>query len=248
MSDSTFQREDRYIVIKRTDLGKVPVAYRKHLVEPLFSLQSHLPQRECVVVESDWPEYRLVWAMLEHRMAGKPVPDFNAWRRADELQQRLTVQDQRVDELLAEREFLLKEMREMAQALPYAMVEWSNGPHEMTPELDTYKWFWWNGTSRPIYKNALCDVVLSDGSIHFNVPPEFDWSRERDPHVVMARTGPNLDFIEDIDRPAELSYPALNPTAEAEPKCLLCLDKKTVPGNIPGGFVKDCPDCCGEEG
>jgi len=41
---------------------------------------------------------------------------------------------------------------------------------------------------------------------------------------------------------------ALKPTAEAEPQCLLCLDKKTVPGNIPGGFVKDCPDCCGEEG
>lgn len=44
---------------------------------------------------------------------------------------------------------------------------------------------------------------------------------------------------------------ALNPNPEAEshePQCLLCLDKKTVPGNIPGGFVKDCPDCCGEEG
>jgi len=36
--------------------------------------------------------------------------------------------------------------------------------------------------------------------------------------------------------------------AKAEPQCLLCLEKKTVPGNIPGGFVKDCPDCCGEEG
>ncbi|BBP51197.1 hypothetical protein PHLH3_08230 [Pseudomonas sp. St386] len=41
---------------------------------------------------------------------------------------------------------------------------------------------------------------------------------------------------------------ALNPASEAEPNCLLCLDKKTVPGNIHGGFVKDCPDCCGEEG
>lgn len=33
-----------------------------------------------------------------------------------------------------------------------------------------------------------------------------------------------------------------------EPQCLLCLDAKTVPGDIPGEFVKDCPDCCGEEG
>ena len=85
----TFQREDRYIVIKRSDLKKVPVAYRRHLVDPMFSLLGHLPRRECVVVESDWPEYHLVWAMLEHRMAGKQVPDFNLWRRADELQQRL---------------------------------------------------------------------------------------------------------------------------------------------------------------
>ena len=86
---SQFQREDRYIVIKRSDLKKVPVSYRSHLVDPMFSLLGHLPRRECVVVESDWPEYHLVWAMLEHRMAGKPVPDFNLWRRADELQQRL---------------------------------------------------------------------------------------------------------------------------------------------------------------
>lgn len=43
---------------------------------------------------------------------------------------------------------------------------------------------------------------------------------------------------------------ALQPTESgaSEPQCLLCLDAKTVPGNIPGGFVKDCPDCCGEEG
>ncbi|NWB47087.1 hypothetical protein [Pseudomonas gingeri] len=94
---SEFKREDRYIVIKRKDLEKVPVAYRSALVDPMLSLLSHLPPREFVVIESDWPEYRMVWAMLEHRMAGKPVPNFNDWRRADELQQRLTLTDERVD-------------------------------------------------------------------------------------------------------------------------------------------------------
>ena len=54
---------------------------------------------ESVVVERDWPEYHLVWAMLEHRMAGKPVPDFDLWRRANELQERLTAADQRIDAL-----------------------------------------------------------------------------------------------------------------------------------------------------
>lgn len=65
-----FKREDRYIVIKRSDLKKVPVAYRSHLVEPMFSLLSHLPRRECLVIESDWPEYEPTWAAIEARTTG----------------------------------------------------------------------------------------------------------------------------------------------------------------------------------
>jgi hypothetical protein len=68
-----FNREDRYILIKRSDLEKVPVDYRSALVEPMFSLLSHLPRRECLVVESDWPEYEPVWKMIEQRMAGVPA-------------------------------------------------------------------------------------------------------------------------------------------------------------------------------
>lgn len=65
-----FHREDRYIVIKRRDLAAVPVAYRSSLVEPMFSLQPHLPHRECLVIESDWPEYEPVWQMIERRVTG----------------------------------------------------------------------------------------------------------------------------------------------------------------------------------
>ncbi|WP_433886914.1 hypothetical protein [Pseudomonas vranovensis] len=68
-----FRREDRYIVIKRKDLAKVPVAYRSHLVDPMFSLLSHLPHRECLVIESDWPEYEPTWAAIEARATGKPA-------------------------------------------------------------------------------------------------------------------------------------------------------------------------------
>jgi hypothetical protein len=93
------QREDRYIVIKRSDLRKVPVPYRSHLVDPMFSLLGHLPRRECVVVESDWPEYQLVRAMIEHRMAGKPVPDFNLWRQADALAQQLATSESRLHDV-----------------------------------------------------------------------------------------------------------------------------------------------------
>jgi len=69
---SKFERECRYIVIKRKDLALVPVAYRRSLVEPLGSLMSHIPHREYVVVESDWPEYETVWGMIEARVTGQP--------------------------------------------------------------------------------------------------------------------------------------------------------------------------------
>jgi hypothetical protein len=68
-----FKREDRYIVIKRSDLKRVPVNYRSALVDPMFSLLSHLPRRECLVIEGDWPEFEPTWAAIEARVNGKPT-------------------------------------------------------------------------------------------------------------------------------------------------------------------------------
>lgn len=56
-----------------------------------------------------------------------------------------------------------------------------------------------------------------------------------------------------IDRLGAALNEENGPIQMGEPKvnrveCSTCLDQKTVPGNISGGFVKDCPDCCGEEG
>ena len=91
---SDFKREERYIVVKLKHLAGLQQAPLRN-----FLRENRVPQIECVVVEHDWPEYHLVWAMIEHRMAGKPVPNFNDWRRADELQQRLTAADERADVL-----------------------------------------------------------------------------------------------------------------------------------------------------
>lgn len=114
MMSEQFERENRYIVIKRNDLNKVPVTYRSSLVDPMFSLLSHLPRRECLVIESDWPEYEPVWQMIERRMTGQPAvtaaEELEAvlhWREKhaqaikerDVLQQRLNAADQRIDEL-----------------------------------------------------------------------------------------------------------------------------------------------------
>lgn len=69
---SDFNREDRYIVIKRKDLNVVPFAALQSFLEHLGALASFLPQREFVVVESDWPECEQVWRMIEARVTGQP--------------------------------------------------------------------------------------------------------------------------------------------------------------------------------
>lgn len=79
---SEFRRENRYIVIKRSDLKNVPVNYRAALVEPMLSLLSHLPRREYVVVESDWPEYQATWEAIERRV--QATSQANATAKAGE--------------------------------------------------------------------------------------------------------------------------------------------------------------------
>lgn len=77
---SEFIRENRYTVFKTSDLktsGQRGIVHQASRV---------CPTRECVVIEHDWPEYDFVWLMLEHRMTGFPVPDFNAVKCAADVQ------------------------------------------------------------------------------------------------------------------------------------------------------------------
>ncbi|EMY3672595.1 hypothetical protein [Pseudomonas aeruginosa] len=76
-----FVREERYIVIKLKDLiaasGDVDPSSGRSEAEVM--LRNHLeswqiPTRECVVVESDWPEYEAVWQMIERRVAANSQP------------------------------------------------------------------------------------------------------------------------------------------------------------------------------
>lgn len=66
-----FIREDRYIVIKLTDLANIPAKVGIPFSEHLTAIQRRLPKRECLVIESDWPEHPVAWAMIEARMTGK---------------------------------------------------------------------------------------------------------------------------------------------------------------------------------
>lgn len=63
-----FQREERFIVIKRRHLSeRQEDEVRRLLVE------EDIETVECVVVEIDWPEYEAVWQMIEARCTGQAL-------------------------------------------------------------------------------------------------------------------------------------------------------------------------------
>lgn len=67
---SELKREARYVVIKIADLNKLRGGQTEALRQELAKVSRRLPRRECLVIESDWPEYEVVWKMIEDRMNG----------------------------------------------------------------------------------------------------------------------------------------------------------------------------------
>lgn len=71
-----FEREDRYIVIKRSDLDRAGMTTAegnalRTICDRVTSRRKQLGKAplECVIVESDWPEYGPTWAAIEARMS-----------------------------------------------------------------------------------------------------------------------------------------------------------------------------------
>lgn len=60
---SEFKREEMYIVVKLKNLDEDQEA---NLLCTLWD--NNIRTTECVVVESDWPEYEQVWKMIEDRV------------------------------------------------------------------------------------------------------------------------------------------------------------------------------------
>ena len=100
---SEFKREDRYLVIKRSDIDNFwRDDVREQFMAALKRLNEHhvrTPQREYVVIENDWPEYEPVWQMIERRVSGQPSELDRVTAERDALQLRLNAADQRIDEL-----------------------------------------------------------------------------------------------------------------------------------------------------
>ena len=71
MTKTEFQREERYVVFKVSDLGNSLKGDEIRRLAREYAEQRRLKGKEpleCVVVEKDWPEYDLVWDMIESRM------------------------------------------------------------------------------------------------------------------------------------------------------------------------------------
>ena len=75
-----FKREERYVVFKLSDLGNSLKGDEIRRLAKEYAEQRGLKGKaplECVVVESDWPEYEPTWKAIEARVTGaQPVPSF----------------------------------------------------------------------------------------------------------------------------------------------------------------------------
>lgn len=77
MTNTTqFVREPRYFVLKYTDIQAALSPEDRKILEVLgnkvsaYRNQAKKPVFESVVVEKDWPEYELIWRLIEERVAG----------------------------------------------------------------------------------------------------------------------------------------------------------------------------------
>ncbi len=74
---SEFKKELRYYVVKVSDAQQFSDEAKHALENVLYASQivrklRDAPQIDCVVVESDWPEYEIVWGMIQARVEGRP--------------------------------------------------------------------------------------------------------------------------------------------------------------------------------
>ena len=78
-----FIREDRYIVFKVSDLGNSFKGDEIRQLAREYAEHRRLngkPPLDCIVVESDWPEYEPTWRAIEARVTGaQPAPKVVAY-------------------------------------------------------------------------------------------------------------------------------------------------------------------------
>ena len=81
MTKTEFQREERYVVFKLSDVAnyfypsEISQLFRLSETQQAQRAVDGKPPLECVVVEKDWPEYEPTWRAIEERVTGaQPAP------------------------------------------------------------------------------------------------------------------------------------------------------------------------------
>jgi len=73
----SFEREDRYLVLKRSDIQELNFNWQtvlERVADEIGAIRMErgkketVPGIQCVVVEKDWPEYEQVWEMIKKRV------------------------------------------------------------------------------------------------------------------------------------------------------------------------------------
>lgn len=118
-----FKFEDRYIVIKRSDVERFwRDDVRDQFMAALGRLNEHsvrIPQRQYLVIESDWPEFYPAFQMIEARVNGKPTElEVLRAQLASTEQSRRSFFDlsQDLEKRLAERDSLLAKCKDWIEA------------------------------------------------------------------------------------------------------------------------------------
>lgn len=101
-AESTFNREERYVVFKRKDIYLYLNVTDQEILWRLFAkvakgrAQDCRGTLDCVVVEHDWPEAEVVWSMIEARMTGGM--NFVDWQaaRISELERKVVALENRL--------------------------------------------------------------------------------------------------------------------------------------------------------
>ena len=117
-----FTREARYAVLKSADVMKcLTVSELIELRRIQAKVEEHRaeigkPPLDCVVVESDWPEYEPTWKAIEARMTGSS--EESAVQTAARI---LNV------ELIRELDDLRAKVEAMEKQKPVAIAKWTTG-------------------------------------------------------------------------------------------------------------------------
>lgn len=76
VTENKFKREDRYLIFKWKDIQHLSPNDKERLMKVCHGIELVRRARqvgpvEAVVVEKDWPEYHLVWNMIEARVGAE---------------------------------------------------------------------------------------------------------------------------------------------------------------------------------